>query len=89
MFLTGQAEVHALCRRLRRAFPHARPRLPGNPQMRAVTVPCPPGPLRRGHRCRDLTLHSEAQGPDSLALAEVSPSLIHPLFQKRGTREIR
>ncbi|KAG8514999.1 putative ATP-dependent RNA helicase DHX37, partial [Galemys pyrenaicus] len=24
VFLTGQAEVHALCRRLRRAFPHAR-----------------------------------------------------------------
>ncbi|XP_058137205.1 probable ATP-dependent RNA helicase DHX37 [Dasypus novemcinctus] len=28
VFLTGQAEVHALCRRLRRAFPHARPRPP-------------------------------------------------------------
>ncbi|XP_037367217.1 probable ATP-dependent RNA helicase DHX37 isoform X1 [Talpa occidentalis] len=28
VFLTGQAEVHALCRRLRRAFPHARARLP-------------------------------------------------------------
>lgn len=32
VFLTGQAEVHALCRRLRRAFPHARPRPPGNRQ---------------------------------------------------------
>lgn len=30
VFLTGQAEVHALCRRLRRAFPHARPGPPGN-----------------------------------------------------------
>lgn len=29
MFLTGQAEVHALCRRLRRAFPHARRGPPG------------------------------------------------------------
>uniref|UniRef100_A0A673VE23 DEAH-box helicase 37 n=1 Tax=Suricata suricatta TaxID=37032 RepID=A0A673VE23_SURSU len=28
VFLTGQAEVHALCRRLRRAFPHARRRPP-------------------------------------------------------------
>ncbi|XP_033692613.1 probable ATP-dependent RNA helicase DHX37 [Tursiops truncatus] len=28
VFLTGQAEVHALCRRLRRAFPVARPRPP-------------------------------------------------------------
>lgn len=28
VFLTGQAEVHALCRRLRRAFPLARHRLP-------------------------------------------------------------
>nr|XP_015099253.1 probable ATP-dependent RNA helicase DHX37 [Vicugna pacos] len=28
VFLTGQAEVHALCRRLRRAFPLARPRPP-------------------------------------------------------------
>ncbi|XP_040843074.1 probable ATP-dependent RNA helicase DHX37 [Ochotona curzoniae] len=26
VFLTGQAEVHALCRRLRKAFPHCRPR---------------------------------------------------------------
>uniref|UniRef100_A0A8W4FNX7 DEAH-box helicase 37 n=1 Tax=Sus scrofa TaxID=9823 RepID=A0A8W4FNX7_PIG len=32
VFLTGQAEVHALCRRLRRAFPLARHRLPGNPK---------------------------------------------------------
>uniref|UniRef100_A0A8C8XAF1 DEAH-box helicase 37 n=1 Tax=Panthera leo TaxID=9689 RepID=A0A8C8XAF1_PANLE len=31
VFLTGQAEVHALCRRLRRAFPHARRRPPGTP----------------------------------------------------------
>uniref|UniRef100_A0A452QI28 DEAH-box helicase 37 n=1 Tax=Ursus americanus TaxID=9643 RepID=A0A452QI28_URSAM len=31
VFLTGQAEVHALCRRLRRAFPHTRRRPPGNP----------------------------------------------------------
>ncbi|XP_045432080.1 probable ATP-dependent RNA helicase DHX37 isoform X2 [Pipistrellus kuhlii] len=30
VFLTGQAEVHALCRRLRRAFPHARRRPPGD-----------------------------------------------------------
>ncbi|XP_024901298.1 probable ATP-dependent RNA helicase DHX37 isoform X2 [Pteropus alecto] len=30
VFLTGQAEVHALCRRLRRAFPHARSRPPEN-----------------------------------------------------------
>lgn len=30
VFLTGQAEVHALCRRLRRAFPHTRRRPPGN-----------------------------------------------------------
>ncbi|XP_015985342.2 probable ATP-dependent RNA helicase DHX37 isoform X2 [Rousettus aegyptiacus] len=30
VFLTGQAEVHTLCRRLRRAFPHARPRPPEN-----------------------------------------------------------
>nr|XP_025872854.1 probable ATP-dependent RNA helicase DHX37 [Vulpes vulpes] len=28
VFLTGQAEVHALCRRLRRAFPHTRRRPP-------------------------------------------------------------
>ncbi|XP_045700728.1 probable ATP-dependent RNA helicase DHX37 isoform X2 [Phyllostomus hastatus] len=28
VFLTGQAEVHALCRRLRRAFPRSRPRPP-------------------------------------------------------------
>ncbi|XP_027432601.1 probable ATP-dependent RNA helicase DHX37 isoform X2 [Zalophus californianus] len=28
VFLTGQAEVHALCRRLRRAFPHPRRRPP-------------------------------------------------------------
>ncbi|XP_019604363.2 putative ATP-dependent RNA helicase DHX37 isoform X2 [Rhinolophus sinicus] len=28
VFLTGQAEVHALCHRLRRAFPHARARPP-------------------------------------------------------------
>ncbi|XP_054568676.1 probable ATP-dependent RNA helicase DHX37 [Eptesicus fuscus] len=30
VFLTGQAEVHALCRRLRRAFPHVRRRPPEN-----------------------------------------------------------
>ncbi|XP_039735183.1 putative ATP-dependent RNA helicase DHX37 isoform X2 [Pteropus medius] len=30
VFLTGQAEVHALCRRLRRAFPHTRSRPPEN-----------------------------------------------------------
>ncbi|XP_066227273.1 probable ATP-dependent RNA helicase DHX37 [Saccopteryx leptura] len=34
VFLTGQAEVHALCRRLRRAFPHSRARLPENRDQR-------------------------------------------------------
>ncbi|KAM6155291.1 putative ATP-dependent RNA helicase DHX37 [Rhynchocyon petersi] len=29
VFLTGQAEVHALCRRLRKTFPHSRPGPPG------------------------------------------------------------
>lgn len=89
VFLTGQAEVHALCRRLRRAFPHARPRLPGNLAGKSRHRPLPFRPPIHGHRCRDPTLHSEEQGPDSLALAKVSPSLIHHLFQKRKTRRIR
>lgn len=37
VFLTGQAEVHALCRRLRRAFPVARPRPPGKPKLQPLT----------------------------------------------------
>ncbi|KAM5199449.1 putative ATP-dependent RNA helicase DHX37 isoform 2-T2 [Hipposideros larvatus] len=36
VFLTGQAEVHALCRRLRRAFPHARARPPEEDQKDSV-----------------------------------------------------
>lgn len=48
VFLTGQAEVHALCRRLRRAFPHARPGPPGNRPLgrfapRGSEPPIPPG----------------------------------------------
>lgn len=37
VFLTGQAEVHALCRRLRRAFPLTRHRPPGNPKWKPIT----------------------------------------------------
>ncbi|XP_045635001.1 probable ATP-dependent RNA helicase DHX37 isoform X1 [Ursus americanus] len=36
VFLTGQAEVHALCRRLRRAFPHTRRRPPEKDQEDSV-----------------------------------------------------
>uniref|UniRef100_A0A8W4FPX9 DEAH-box helicase 37 n=1 Tax=Sus scrofa TaxID=9823 RepID=A0A8W4FPX9_PIG len=53
VFLTGQAEVHALCRRLRRAFPLARHRLPDPCQLGCVEtslakVPGVPGSLGRG-----------------------------------------
>ena len=37
VFLTGQAEVHALCRRLRRAFPLTRHRPQGNSKRKPVT----------------------------------------------------
>uniref|UniRef100_A0A8C9QNR0 DEAH-box helicase 37 n=1 Tax=Spermophilus dauricus TaxID=99837 RepID=A0A8C9QNR0_SPEDA len=38
VFLTGQAEVHALCRRLRKAFPASRTRAPGNQTLPQINL---------------------------------------------------
>ena len=48
VFLTGQAEVHALCRRLRRAFPLTRHRPPGNPKCKPITQEAGAGGLAFG-----------------------------------------
>lgn len=71
VFLTGQAEVHTLCRRLRRAFPHVGHRPPGNREAGRPGPPLPcvraspslPARPREGHWCGDRALQRPGSRP--------------------------